>query len=133
MATALKTEVDSLLQHGAYDEALPKLSVLLMTQPENAELYYQRATCHLALGNMKEAISEIDKAINLKADKRYRDLKNKTIRLAKKKEIRRLTARAKQHLRVGIAATNRYEFVRDTRSHFLETGSRIFSEEFRAP
>ena len=60
----LQDEVDSLLAKGAYELALPKLASLLTTEPENAELYFHKANCHLQVGRPDVAMVEIDRALD---------------------------------------------------------------------
>ncbi len=91
MSRSLETEIDSLLSAGAFDMALPKLSVLLTTQPENAELYFEKARCHLKLGNPEAALSEIEKAVKLQKDDRFHALRIEALTLKNNKEIRTLS------------------------------------------
>jgi tetratricopeptide (TPR) repeat protein len=104
MSAALASEVDSLLTAGAYHQALPKLSALLTTQPENAELYYKRAVCHVELGQADAAIAEIDKALGLQLNDRYQALKDKAQEQKLANRVHQLTSTAKRHIRTDTEA-----------------------------
>ena len=95
LSTTLKADVDSLLARQAYAEALPKLSVLLTTQPENAELHFHKAQCHLALYDADGAFSEIEKAILLRKNDRYFAFRTQTLTIKKNREIAELTREAR--------------------------------------
>ncbi|UCH84789.1 MAG: DUF4388 domain-containing protein, partial [Candidatus Latescibacterota bacterium] len=76
LSKSLAAEIDSLIAETAYDMALPKLAVLLTTQPENADLYYKKALCHFELDDPVNTRVAIDKAIELRNDPRYYDLRS---------------------------------------------------------
>jgi len=103
LGVSLEREIDELLAAGKADLAIPKLSVLLTTQPENAELYYKRAQCHLALGNPQSAIDDVDKALALRSDDRYFQLKSEAVSIVNAREIKRLVALARKQMAAGDA------------------------------
>lgn len=106
MSRVLGVEIDSLIAIGAYDLALPKLSVLLTSEPENAELLYKKATCHLNLGHPDVAIAEIDRALKLRQNDRYYRLRADAQKMGRSDEIRLLEAHARQLVRSGTALDN---------------------------
>ncbi|MCZ6767594.1 MAG: DUF4388 domain-containing protein [bacterium] len=75
MAHVLQSEIDSLVRAGAHEEALPKLSILIQAQPDNADLYFQKARCHLRLGRPAAAKGEIARAIRLDAADHFLELR----------------------------------------------------------
>ena len=101
LGASLEDEIDMLLEQEQFEAAVPKLSVLLTTQPENAELYYKRAQCHLALGNPASAVEDVGRALDLRSDDRYFQLKGKALALQNRLEIRTLTAEAKRSILSG--------------------------------
>ncbi|UCG52505.1 MAG: DUF4388 domain-containing protein [Candidatus Latescibacterota bacterium] len=99
LSKTLEAEVDSLLAIHAYRSALPKLSVLLTTQPENADLHFKKAQSHLKLKDPQGALDEIDRALRLRRDQQFFDLRTRALALKRDREIntlaqevRRLTA-----------------------------------------
>jgi tetratricopeptide (TPR) repeat protein len=75
LSNALRVEVDSLMSAGAFETALPKLSVLLSTDPADAELHYKKALCYASLKDWDGALPEIESALRLKKDPRYEALR----------------------------------------------------------
>lgn len=99
LSKTIENEVNDLMRSRAWEQALPKLSLLLNTRPENADLHYKKATCHFELGHPEAAIAEIDKALNLKRDDdRYRELKARAENIITHREIDKLTLRVKAAL-----------------------------------
>ncbi|MFQ5511733.1 MAG: DUF4388 domain-containing protein [Candidatus Krumholzibacteriia bacterium] len=94
LSLQLRAEVDSLLAQGAYDLAIPKLASLLTTEPENPELYYRKAQCHLQLGRPDVALAEIEKALNLRKAQMYFELQEAAAAAVRDGEIRDLVGRA---------------------------------------
>jgi tetratricopeptide (TPR) repeat protein len=98
LSQRLELEVDSLMAQGAYELAVPKLTSLLTAQPENAELYYLKARCHLLLGRPDVARSEIAKALNLGQAEKYFELQEKAADAAREIEVRELVAAVEELL-----------------------------------
>ncbi len=101
LSTALESEIDSLIAVRAYEPAIPKLAILLTTQPENANLHYRKAECHLKTGNPEAALAEIERAQRLSRDARFEHLKSTAKAAKHRKEIDNLTARAQRSLQAG--------------------------------
>lgn len=100
LAKSVEDEVNDLMRRKAYELALPKLSVLLTTRPENAELHYKKATCHLELGHPEAAIAEIEKALRLeREDPRFSDLKDRAEEAIAQRDIDKLMLQARAALR----------------------------------
>jgi tetratricopeptide (TPR) repeat protein len=91
LASALETEVDSLLEIGAYDLALPKLSILLTIQPENSDLYFKKAVCHFHLHRPDAVIPQINMALKLRKDERYYDIRREALARIQMEKINALT------------------------------------------
>lgn len=98
LSAVLASEIDSLFAAGAYEPAIPKLAILLTTQPENAELYYKKAVCHLELGHPDGALAEIDRALSIRRDERFYDVKDRARAALNHNEIVSLTSKARQSL-----------------------------------
>jgi tetratricopeptide (TPR) repeat protein len=120
LSKTLKADIDSLLARQAYAKALPKLSVLLTTQPENAELHFHKAQCHLALHDVDGAFSEIEKAISLRKDDRYFAFRTQTLTIKKNREIGELTREARVLMISGTP---------DDRNQVLALLSRILAHD----
>lgn len=99
LARSLRSEIDSLLAVGAYEPAIPKLAILLTTQPENADLYYKKADCHLRLGNPESAVADIDRALSISRDQRYFDFKASAVAALSQKDIDALQLEARRAIR----------------------------------
>lgn len=96
LAASVEKEVDSLFRSGSWELALPKLSLLLTTQPENAELHYKKALCHLKLQHPEAAVEELEKAISLNhSDERFYSLRAEARRIIARRDVDKLTLRAK--------------------------------------
>ncbi|MDH3215720.1 MAG: tetratricopeptide repeat protein [Candidatus Krumholzibacteria bacterium] len=104
LSRTLEAEVDLLLDKGDYETALPKLSILLTTQPENADLNYKKAFCHLRLGRPQAALTEVDRALNLRREQHYYDLKQEATALIHGTQMGSLIAEAQSALRGGDPA-----------------------------
>jgi tetratricopeptide (TPR) repeat protein len=100
---ALRTDAEKLFAKGAFQAALPKLSALLATQPDDADLHYKKAQCHLELGDAGSALAEIDKALELQKDASYFVLRAEALKLSSDSEISALTHEAKRLLATGRA------------------------------
>jgi tetratricopeptide (TPR) repeat protein len=101
LSAALESQIDSLITVKAYEAAIPKLAILLTIQPENADLYYKKAQCHLKLGNPDVALAEIERAQRITRNERYERLKSTASAMKLKKDIDTLTARARRSLSAG--------------------------------
>ena len=104
LSTALRAEVDSLVATGAYDTALPKLAMLIDAQPEDAELYYKKAQCYLALRDAEGALYDIDKALRIGNDPRFRALKSEARGLIATRDVETLARQAKNLIATGRKA-----------------------------
>lgn len=73
---SLAADIERLMKDGQYELALPKISMLMGMSPDDAELHFMKAQCHLELGRREAAIDEIDKALKLRDDPRYRKFRD---------------------------------------------------------
>jgi tetratricopeptide (TPR) repeat protein len=101
LARTLSAEVDSLVASGAYALALPKLSVLLTTQPENAELHFKKATCHFELDDFQNALVAVEKAIELQNDPRFYELRSQAHTLQLNTKIGSLAREVRRRMNTG--------------------------------
>jgi tetratricopeptide (TPR) repeat protein len=101
MSRQLEIEVDSLMANRSYEAAIPKLALLLTTQPENADLYYRKAQCHLELGRPAIAIAEIDKALRLQKDERFYEFRAHAAAMQETREVEQMTEHVKALLKTG--------------------------------
>ena len=104
LARNLGLEVDSLLASGRYELALPKLSVLLTTQPENAELQFRKAQCHLELDDPENALIAIEAAIGLQNDPRFYELRSTAQGLQLDRQIGALAREVRRRMITGLEA-----------------------------
>jgi tetratricopeptide (TPR) repeat protein len=132
LSLALETEVESLIAIGAYEQALPKLAVLLTTQPENSDLNYKKAICHLELGQLDAAMVELDQALRLAREDRYYDLKAKVSAAGERDEIGALVEQAKKALRAGTANAKEAALRSITRILELDPENQWAKEQFLA-
>ncbi len=103
LAESLREEAGSLIAEGYYELALPKLAMLLTIEPENADLYYKKALCHLSLRQPDMAVAAIDAALRIERKEAYYELRTEAEQLARAEEVRDLTRRAAGLLRTGSA------------------------------
>jgi len=101
LSAALVSEIDSLISVRAWEPAIPKLAILLTTQPGNANLHYKKAECHLELDNPEAALAEIERAQRLSRDARFERLKSTANAAKQRKDIAKLTASAQRSLQAG--------------------------------
>ena len=104
LAASLRNEVDSLITASAYEAALPKLAMLLGSFPDDAELYYTKARCYLALRNAEGALYEIEKAIRIENDPRFAALQSEARTLSAARGIGALEGEARSLLAAGRKA-----------------------------
>ncbi len=104
LAAVLRNEVDSLITAEAYDAALPKLSMLLASRPDDAELYYTKARCYLALRDAEGALYEIEKAIRIENDPRFAALQSEARTLSATRGVGTLEGEARNLLATGRKA-----------------------------
>jgi tetratricopeptide (TPR) repeat protein len=104
LASTLRNEVDSLVTSGAFEAALPKLSMLLASHPDDPELYYEKARCYLALRDPAGALYEIDNAIRLANDPRFTALQSEALVLSASRGIGALEIEARGLLETGRKA-----------------------------
>lgn len=104
LSKELESEIDGLIGRGHYDQAIPKLAVLLTIQPENTDLYYKKAECHLQLGNPSIALVEIERAQSITLDDRYDSLKTTANAAKHAQEVARLKSRALRGLEADTPA-----------------------------
>ncbi|NIM22343.1 MAG: tetratricopeptide repeat protein [Candidatus Latescibacteria bacterium] len=101
LSSTLHLEVDSLIARGQCELAIPKLSMLLTMEPENSELYYKKALCHLELKRPEFAIQVIDDALKLEQNEAYYKLRSQAHELLQKEQITDLIRQTIQLMRRG--------------------------------
>lgn len=106
MTHVLQNEIDSLVLAGAHEEALPKLSILIQARPDNADLYFQKARCHLRLGRPDAAKTEIARAIELDAADHFFELREQANKRIRGMKVQSLENDARQLLAKGTPETD---------------------------
>jgi len=96
LIAVLSEEVESLIASDQCELAIPKLSVHLGIEPNNAELYYKRSLCYARLGQPDAALSSIDKALHLDQQEKYYKLRSDILEDLKAAESRVMLAEAKK-------------------------------------
>ncbi|MFH1755692.1 MAG: DUF4388 domain-containing protein [Candidatus Latescibacterota bacterium] len=111
LSTVLIEEVDSLIANNQCELALPKLSMLLTIEPENPDLYFKKAICHLRLDKTKTALICIDDALRLQKNTEYFNLRADITEQMKSNEINGLIGDV-QSLMVNNTPANRQQALR---------------------
>jgi hypothetical protein len=92
----LTEEVDSLVGGEHYELAIPKLSLQVSMQPENAELLYKKAFCYSKLGRFDVALADLEKALRIAHRDEYYELRGEILKSLKQKERGELIIQAKR-------------------------------------
>lgn len=94
LCRALHAEVDTLMARRLFELALPKLALLLTLEPENPDLYYQKALCHYHLSRHDIALATVETALRLRGELSYHDLHQLILNRMKQIEIHALMQKA---------------------------------------
>ncbi len=100
----LTEEVEALVDGKHYELAIPKLSLQISIQPDNAELLYKKAYCSSELGRFDAALADLSKAIQIDPQQKYYVLRGDVLKSLKAKESRDLITQAKRLVSSGSAA-----------------------------
>lgn len=90
----LTAEADSMLAQGDYEQAMPKLSLLLSIRPEDAAVHYKRALCLCEMGRYDAALTDAEAAITIDAQEPYFVLRDRIIGESRRDEVKHLVSRA---------------------------------------
>ena len=96
LTLVLGEEVDELTERGDYEQALPKLSLLVTISPRNAEFLYHRAQCQVELGRSEAARDDLERAIGIDPQPRYYELRSRIVESLRDAESVDLKARARE-------------------------------------
>lgn len=98
LRVTLARHVDSLMTASSYDIALPRLSLLLTIDPDDARLYAQKARCLAALGQRDAALSSVDLALAKDPRDEYHRLRDQISSQDEQRQISDLEESAKRLL-----------------------------------
>jgi tetratricopeptide (TPR) repeat protein len=98
LRASLAREVYALIAKSKFEKALPKLSLLLTIDPDNARLYAAKARCLAALGETDAAISSIDYALAKDPKQEYHRLRDAIQAQDEKRKIKELESSAQRLL-----------------------------------
>src|SRR4030095_12099344 len=59
------TKIVTLIKAGKYNTVIPQLAGLILLEPNNADLYYNRGICYNKTGKIQEAVNDFRTAIEL--------------------------------------------------------------------
>lgn len=94
LSNSLHNEVDSLMAWRSFEQALPKISILITLEPENPDLYYKNAVCHFNLGSLKAALRSVEQAMRVRPDPEYHTLHQEILRRTKQEKLHNLLRQA---------------------------------------
>jgi len=94
LVAVLTAEADSMLARGAYEQAVPKLSLLLSIRPDDAAVHYKRALCLCEMGRYDGALTDAEAAITIDAQEPYFVLRDRIIGENQRHEVQHLASRA---------------------------------------
>jgi tetratricopeptide (TPR) repeat protein len=101
LTVILADEIDSMIESGQFESAIPTLSVLLSIEPRKAEIYYRRALCYARLDKPEGALSSIDKALQIDQREKYYKLRTSILEDLKEQETSEMVAEAKKLIGAG--------------------------------
>lgn len=87
-------EVDSLMQSGRYELAIPKLSLLISIRPGSADLRYKKAVCYYEMGRLDAALANLDDASRIDPDEKFYELRHSILESIEASETRQLAGEA---------------------------------------
>ncbi len=113
LRVSLTREADSLVAAKQYEAALPRLSLLLTLDPDNARHYAAKARCLAALGQSDAALSNVDLALAKDPREEYQRLRSDISAQHEKRRIDELESSAKRLLESN-------EWMRDEAAEVLQ-------------
>lgn len=113
LRVSLTHQADSLMAASQYDAALPRLSLLLTLDPDNARHYAAKARCLAALGQSDAALSNMDLALAKDPRQDYQALRSEIAAQHEKRRIDELESSAKRLLESN-------EWMRDEAAEVLQ-------------
>jgi len=96
LVSVLDGEIDFLIAHHQYEQAIPKIAVLAGIAPDNASVYYKRAVCMKEMGRLFIALAEVERALQFGQDKRFYDLRDTIVTRMRQRETQEMRAQARQ-------------------------------------
>ncbi len=94
LVAILTAEIDSLLGHGDYETAIPKLSLHLTIDPDNASVHYKRALCLFEMGRFDAAAANIEAAVAISPQEPYFVLRDRINGEKRRGEVKQLATQA---------------------------------------
>jgi len=101
ISIVLRDEAAALIEHGQYEEAIPKLTMLIDLTPDDAALSFQKGQCLAKIGRNADALTQIDAAIALDPQPNYYELRNTVVAAMQDAETQDLRARAEELVAAG--------------------------------
>ncbi|HXV12627.1 MAG TPA: tetratricopeptide repeat protein, partial [Candidatus Krumholzibacteria bacterium] len=98
LRASLARQADSLMSAAEYESALPRLSLLLTIDPDNARFYAAKARCLAALGQSDAALSNVDLALTKDPREEYQRLRTEISAQHEARRIEDLESSAKRLL-----------------------------------
>ena len=98
LRVSLTRQADSLMAASKFEAALPRLSLLLTIDPENARHYAAKARCLAALGQSDAALSNVDLALAKDPKEAYQRLRTEISNQHEERKIAELESSAKRLL-----------------------------------
>ena len=98
LRTSLSRQADSLMAASKFQAALPRLSLLLTIDPNNARHYASKARCLAALGESDAALSNVDLALAKDPKQEYHRLRSEISTQHEERQIADLESSAKRLL-----------------------------------
>ena len=131
LRVSLTHQADSLMAASKYESALPRLSLLLTIDPDNARHYASKARCLAALGQSDAALSNMDLALSKDPREEYQRLRTEIAAQHEQRRIDELESSAKRLLESN-------EWMRDEAAEVLQAilaqdpSNQWAREQFRA-
>jgi tetratricopeptide (TPR) repeat protein len=98
LRTSLAHQADSLMAASQFASALPRLSLLLSIDPDNARFHAAKARCLAAIGESDAALSSIDLALAKDPREEYQRLREEISAQHEERQIAELESSAKRLL-----------------------------------
>lgn len=113
LKVSLAHQADSLMAASQFESALPRLSLLLTIDPNNARFYAAKARCLAAMGESDAALSNVDLALAKDPKEEYQRLRSEISTQHEQKQVEELESSAKRLLESK-------EWMRDEASDVLQ-------------
>jgi tetratricopeptide (TPR) repeat protein len=95
---SLARQADSLMTNSKFEAALPRLSLLITLDPDEARFYAAKARCLAALGESDAALSNVDLALTKDPKEEYQQLRTQIYTQDEKRKLEELESSAKRLL-----------------------------------